>query len=96
MDKEFFLKKMFKKWMLFKKYRSKDIISIICNFLWGDLFTIPLPGGSSIGISLLVLLLIPSGIYFTIRTKFLPIRCFPEMLRISVEKKSGGKKGVDK
>ncbi len=70
------------------------IIYAIYNFLWGDLFTIPLPGGSSIGISLLVLLLIPSGIYFTVRTKFLPIRCFPEMLRISVEKKTGEKKGA--
>lgn len=65
------------------------IISFIYNLLWGDLFTIPLPGGNSIGISFLVLLLIPAGIYFTIRTKFLPIRFFPEMLRISVEKKNG-------
>lgn len=64
-----------------------NFISIIYNFLWGDLFSLPLPGGSSIGISLLVLLLIPTGIYFTIRTKFLPIRLFPEMLRISVEKR---------
>ena len=70
------------------------IIYAIYNFLWGDLFTLPLPGGSSIGISLVVLLLIPSGIYFTVRTKFLPIRCFPEMLRISVEKKTGEKKGA--
>lgn len=70
------------------------IIYAIYNFLWGDLFTIPLPGGSSIGISLLVLLLIPSGIYFTVHTKFLPIRCFPEMLRISVEKKTGEKRGA--
>ena len=69
-------------------------IQILYNFLWGDLFTIPLPGGSSIGISLLVLLLIPTGIYFTLRTKFLPIRLFPEMLRISVEKNVGGHKGA--
>ena len=65
-----------------------NLISIIYNFLWGDLFTLPLPGGSSIGISLLVLLLIPTGIYFTLRTKFVPIRLFPEMLRISVEKRT--------
>lgn len=71
-----------------------NIISFIYNLLWGDLFTIPLPGGSSIGISLLVLLLIPTGIYFTIRTKFLPIRFFPEMLRISVEKKAGDNQGA--
>ena len=39
------------------------------------------------GLSLLVLLLIPAGIYFTIRTRFLPIRLFPEMLKITMEKK---------
>ncbi len=70
------------------------LIKILYDFLWGDLFSIPLPGGSSIGISLLVLLLIPTGIYFTIRTKFLPIRFFPEMLRISVEKNVSGHKGA--
>ena len=52
-----------------------------------DLITIPLPGGSSLGLSLLVLILIPSGIYFTIRTRFLPFRLFPEMLKITTEKK---------
>lgn len=70
------------------------IISMMYDSLWGDLFQIPLPGGSSIGISLLVLLLIPTGIYFTIRTKFLPIRFFPEMLRISVEKRSDKNRGA--
>ncbi|MEE1085764.1 MAG: alanine/glycine:cation symporter family protein [Schaedlerella sp.] len=71
-----------------------QLITTLYNFLWGDLFTLPLPGGSSIGISLLVLILIPAGIYFTIRTKFLPIRMFPEMLRISLEKSTGSKKGA--
>ena len=66
-----------------------QIISTVYNFLWGDLFTIPLPGGGSAGISLLVLLLIPTGIYFTIRTRVLPIRLFPEMLRLTVEKRTG-------
>ena len=47
--------------------------------LWGDLFTISL-GNSSIGISLMILLLVPAGIYFTIRTGFLPIRYFPQMI----------------
>ena len=69
-------------------------ITAIYNLLWGDLFTIPLPGGSSIGISLLVAILIPAGIYFTIRTKFLPIRMFPEMLRITAERESKGKSGA--
>ncbi len=64
------------------------------NLFWGDLITIPLPNGSSLGISLLVMILIPAGIYFTIRTKFMQIRCFPEMLRISVEKQTRGNKGA--
>ena len=46
-----------------------QIISTVYNFLWGDLFTIPLPGGGSAGISLLVLLLIPT--WFIISTFFI-------------------------
>ena len=69
-----------------------NVISAVCAFLWGDLFTISLPGGGTIGISLLVLILIPAGIYFTIRTRFVLIRFFPEMIRLSVEKKDGSQK----
>lgn len=70
----------------------KAAIQAVYNLLWGDLITIPLPGGSSIGLSLLVLILIPSGIYFTIRTRFLPFRLLPEMLRVAVEKRTNAKK----
>lgn len=69
------------------------IFRMIYNFFWGDLVTLPLPGGSSVGLSLLVLILIPSGLYFTIRTRFLPFRLFPEMLKIAVEKKNISHKG---
>ena len=69
-----------------------DLIAAVVGFLWGDLFTLTLPGGNSIGISLLVLILIPAGIYFTIRTRFVLIRFFPEMIRLSVEKKDGQQK----
>ena len=65
-----------------------NLIHLVYNFLWGDLVTLPLPGGSSLGLSLLVLLLAPAGIYFTIRTRGLPFRLFPEMLRVSIEKRS--------
>ena len=68
------------------------IFHFIYQILWGDLITIPLPGGSSIGISLLVLILIPSGIYFSIRTRFLPFRLFPEMIRVTTEKKKTSQK----
>lgn len=71
-----------------------DAFYRLYNLLWGDLITIPLPGGDSLGVSLLVLILIPAGIFFTIRTKFLPMRMLPEMLRISVEKRNGGKNGA--
>lgn len=64
------------------------------NILWGDLITLPLPGGKSLGISLLVLMLIPTGVYFTLRTRFLPVRMFPEMLRITVEKKQKNNSGA--
>lgn len=72
----------------------KEIIYMIFDLIWGDLFYLPLPGGSSVGISLLVLLLIPAGVYFTIRTKFLPIRCFPEMVKIAIEKRGHSTKGA--
>ena len=64
-----------------------SIIEKVYSFLWGDWIKIPLPGGGSLGISLLIILLIPTGIYFTIRTKFLQIRLFPDMVRALVAKK---------
>ncbi|HJA12073.1 MAG TPA: alanine:cation symporter family protein [Candidatus Mediterraneibacter merdipullorum] len=65
----------------------------VYNILWGDLITIPLPGGSNLGISLLVLILIPAGLYFTVRTRFLPFRLFPEMIKVTLEnnRKTGEK-----
>lgn len=68
-----------------------QMISVVYQFLWGDLITVPLPGGGCVGISLLVLLLIPTGIYFTIRTRFLPIRLFPEMVHVMAEKRMGAR-----
>lgn len=64
-----------------------SIIEKVYSFLWGDWIKIPLPGEGSLGISLLIILLIPTGIYFTIRTKFLQIRLFPDMVRALVAKK---------
>lgn len=63
------------------------LIEKVYSFLWGDLLKIPLTGGNSLGISLLILLLIPTGIYFTVRTRCLPVRLFPDMLKALVEKK---------
>ncbi len=63
-----------------------NIIEAVYNFLWGDLIKLNF-NGTSIGIPLLVILLIPAGIYFTFRTKFMPIRKFPQMVRALGEKK---------
>lgn len=65
------------------------LLYLIYDFLWADLISIPLPGGDALGLSLLVLILVPAGIYFTIRSRFLQIRLFPEMLRVTTEKKVG-------
>ncbi len=72
----------------------KNLISAVYRLLWGDLVTIPLPGGGSLGLSIMVLILVPAGIYFTIRTRFLSVRLFPEMLRLTVEKDAGKKEGI--
>ena len=69
-----------------------NFFETIYPLMWGDIVQIPLPGGSSLGLSLLVLILIPAGIYFTVRTRFLPFRLFPEMVRITVEKKDGSQR----
>ena len=64
----------------------KMLVSAVNGLLWGDLIILNI-GGVQIGLSILVVILIPAGIYFTIRTKFLPFRMFPEMVKIALEPK---------
>ena len=66
-----------------------QLIEATYNFLWGDLFQIPLPVGGSIGISLLILFLVPAAVYFTIRTRFMQVRLFSDMVRALTKQKSG-------
>lgn len=71
----------------------KTLISFTYNFLWGDLVYIPLPSGGTAGLSLLILILIPLGIFFTLRLRFLPIRLFPDMIQdYSGEKRTWGER----
>ena len=56
-----------------------DLIEKIYSFLWGDLVHIPLPGGSTLGISLLIILLIRREFILRSGRVFLPIRLFPDM-----------------
>lgn len=66
-----------------------QLIEATYNFLWGDLFQIPLPVGGSIGISLLIIFLVSAAVYFTIRTRFMQVRLFPDMVRALTKQKSG-------
>lgn len=66
-----------------------NVIEAVNTFLWGDLVTIPLPDGGGLGLSLMVLLLIPAGIFYTFRTRLMPVRLFREMLGVMLEKPSG-------
>ena len=63
-----------------------NLIEKTYYFLWGDWIHLPLPGGTIINLPLLVLLLVPTGIFCTIRTRFLQIRMLPDMLRALLEK----------
>ena len=56
-------------------------IEQVYYFLWGDWIRLPLPGGT-LSLPLLVLLLIPAGIYFTVRTRGLQLRLLPDMVRL--------------
>ena len=60
------------------------LFQAVYHLLWGDLVQIPLPGGSTLELSLLVMILVPAGVYFTLRTRFLPFRLFPEMVRVTL------------
>ena len=64
-----------------------NLIESVYRLLWGDLFTIPLGGGS--GISFMVVLLFTAGIWFTCRTRLLPVRLFRDMIAAVCEKKQG-------
>ncbi|MGL5122886.1 MAG: alanine/glycine:cation symporter family protein [Fusobacteriaceae bacterium] len=74
--------------MLEKIFESIENFVIFLNgLLWGKLLTMNM-GENTVDISLLVLILIPTGIYFTIKTRFLPFRLFSEMFRCVLEPKN--------
>lgn len=66
------------------------LANAVYALLWNDLIKLPLPHGGTLGLSLMVLLLLPTGVYFTLRTRGLPVRLLPSMARITMEKRSHG------
>lgn len=65
----------------------KTAVSALNGFLWGDIILFNV-GEANIGLSLLVLMLIPTGIYYCIKTRMLSFRLFPEMIRIVLKSKN--------
>ena len=63
------------------------LVGALNGLLWGDLIVFGF-GEIRIGLSLIVIILLPAGIYFTIKTRFLPFRLFPEMIRVVLEPKA--------
>lgn len=59
------------------------------QILWGDLFVLPIGGG--LGVSPMVILLLTAGIYFTLKTRLLPVRLFRDMLAAVCEKNQNEK-----
>ena len=60
------------------------LIETVYRFLWGDWFVMPIAGG--VGISLMVVLLLTAGVFFTLRTRLLPVRLFRDMIAAVCEK----------
>ena len=70
------------------------LIEAVYRFLWGNLVSISLPGGSELGLPLLVLILIPTGVFFTVRTRVLPVRMCREILKVSLDPKKEEKGAI--
>lgn len=70
------------------------IINSVYAFFNDDMFSIPLPGGKSLGLSLLVVMLVGMGIYFTVRSRFMGVRMLPAMVKTAAEKKPKSEKGA--
>lgn len=69
----------------------KAIVGALNGFLWGDVIVLNI-AGTNIGLSIIVLMLIPTALYYTFKTRFLAIRLFPHMMKVIL----GNKKAKDK
>ena len=69
------------------------LMNFVYHILWEDIFYIPLPHESKLGVSFLVALLIPVGIWLTYKTRFVQIRLFKEMFHIAFSDKKKNTSG---
>ncbi len=64
----------------------EEVVLFFYGIFNNAIISIPTGAGNKLEISLLVILLVSMGIFFTIRTRFLQVRHFPNMLRTVTEK----------
>ncbi len=64
----------------------EDVVLFVYGIFNNAIISIPTGAGNKLEISLLVIILVAMGIFFTIRTKFLQVRHFPNMIRTVTEK----------
>ena len=67
-----------------------QLIEGVYRLLWGDLLTLHL-GSVTLTLSFMVILLLTAGVFFTLRTRLLPVRLFRDMLAAVCEKNDKGK-----
>ena len=65
-----------------------QLIEGVYRLLWGDLLTLHL-GNVTLSLSFMVILLLTAGVFFTLRTRLLPVRLFRDMIAAVCEKKQG-------
>ena len=66
-----------------------QLIEGVYHLLWGDLLTLHL-GNVTLSLSFMVILLLTAGVFFTLRTRLLPVRLFRDMLAAVCEKSDKG------
>ena len=66
-----------------------QLIEGVYRLLWGDLLTLHL-GNVTLSLSFMVILLLTAGVFFTLRTRLLPVRLFRDMLAAVCEKNNKG------
>ncbi len=71
----------------------KTIVTSLNGFLWGDIIILSF-GEIKIGLSVIVLMLVPTGIYYSIKTKMVSFRLFPEMIKLILRKKVSSNKNA--
>ncbi|MGL6063828.1 MAG: alanine/glycine:cation symporter family protein [Fusobacteriaceae bacterium] len=71
----------------------KTIVGSLNGFLWGDIIVLSF-GKIKIGLSIIVLILVPTGIYYSVKTKMVSFRLFPEMIRLVLRKKASKNKNT--